>query len=93
MMKSALTILLLILCAALLQGMPTSRRGRCLCRGKRMPGVDIRNIAEVEYHLPSSSCEHEELVVVFKTDGRRGCLDTNRVQGRRIKEAIMKKKK
>nr|XP_060632214.1 C-X-C motif chemokine 9 [Anolis sagrei ordinatus] len=93
MMKSALAVLLLILSAALLQGMPTSSRGHCLCQGRRMARVNISNVAKVEYHRPSPSCAQDELVVVFKRKGRTGCLDTAGQQGRSIKEAILKKRK
>ncbi|XP_060632214.2 C-X-C motif chemokine 11 [Anolis sagrei] len=93
MMKSALAVLLLILSAALLQGMPTSSRGRCLCQGRRMARVNILDVAEVEYHRSSPSCAQDELVVVFKTNGRTGCLDMTRQQAKIIKEAILKKRK
>ncbi|XP_034958993.1 C-X-C motif chemokine 11 [Zootoca vivipara] len=93
--KSSLVILMLVLCTALIQGMPTTSRGRCLCRTKGMMlnSVPIHRVAGVEFHRPSSSCDHEELVVTFKRNERKRCLDINMEQGRRIKEAIMKKRK
>ncbi|CAI5784820.1 C-X-C motif chemokine 11 [Podarcis lilfordi] len=93
--KSCLVILILVLCTALIQGMPTTSRGRCLCRTKGMmlSSVPIQRVAEVEFHRPSSSCDQEELVVTFKRNERKRCLNINLEQGRRIKEAIMKKRK
>ncbi|XP_020660862.3 C-X-C motif chemokine 11 [Pogona vitticeps] len=92
-MKPFLAILCLFLCAALIQGMPTSSRGRCLCRGRPLSGVNMGNVAELEYHRPGPSCDVEELIVCFKRNGNRACLDLNKPQGRAIKEAIMRKKK
>nr|XP_034959015.1 C-X-C motif chemokine 11-like [Zootoca vivipara] len=97
--KSSLVILMLVLCTALIQGMPTTSRGRCLCRTKGMMlnSVPIHRVAGVEFHRPSSSCDHEELVYVvvesLQEKERKRCLDINMEQGRRIKEAIMKKRK
>ncbi|XP_053113034.1 C-X-C motif chemokine 10-like [Hemicordylus capensis] len=93
--KSFLILLLLLLGTVFIQGMPTSMgRGRCLCRGNRiMSSVNPRRISGVEYHRPSSNCDQEELVVTFKGSGQKGCLNISSDQGRRIKAAIMKKKK
>ncbi|XP_066488299.1 C-X-C motif chemokine 11 [Tiliqua scincoides] len=90
--KSFLVILLLVLCTVI-QGMPTfNSRGRCLCRGTGyMAIVNPRRIAGVEYHRPSSSCDQEELVVTFKRNGQKRCLNLSLNQGKKIKEAIMKK--
>ncbi|XP_003221876.2 C-X-C motif chemokine 11-6 [Anolis carolinensis] len=93
MMKSALAVLLLILSAAFLEGMPTSSRGRCLCQGRRMIRVNMLDVAEVEYHRSSPSCSEDELIIFFKTNGKTGCLDITKKQGRIIKEAIMRKRK
>ncbi|KAJ7327228.1 hypothetical protein JRQ81_016987 [Phrynocephalus forsythii] len=92
-MKPVLVITFLLLCAALLQGMPTSSRGRCLCRGKLQPDVNMKKVAEFHYHRPTPSCAVEELVLIFKRSGKTACLDLNSHRGRNIKEAIMKKKK
>ncbi|XP_054846158.1 C-X-C motif chemokine 11-like [Eublepharis macularius] len=94
MKKVFFTTLLLLLCAFVtIQGMPTSKRQRCLCRGKDLPSVQIHRIAEAEFHRPSASCDREELIVTLKPKGRKKCLNVNLEQGRIIKEAIMKKKK
>ncbi|XP_061440813.1 C-X-C motif chemokine 11 [Rhineura floridana] len=93
--KSFLVILLFVLATALVQGMPTFSRGRCLCEGKgaMMSSVPIRRIAEVKFHRRSSSCDQEELVVIFQGNGRSRCLDIKMEQGQRIKQAILKKRK
>nr|XP_056711758.1 C-X-C motif chemokine 11-like [Euleptes europaea] len=91
--KVFLATLLLLLCAATIQGMPTSRKGYCLCRGKDIASVQIHRILQVEYHRPSASCDREELIVTFKDNRTKRCLNVNLEQGRRIKEAVMKKKK
>ncbi|XP_060103162.1 C-X-C motif chemokine 11-like [Heteronotia binoei] len=90
---SFLLTLLLLLGAVPVPGMPTSRRGHCLCRRRNLVSIQFHLIAEVEYHRPSASCDQEELIVTFKSDGRKRCLNVNLGQGRKIKEAIMKKKK
>uniref|UniRef100_A0A8D2LYA5 Chemokine interleukin-8-like domain-containing protein n=1 Tax=Varanus komodoensis TaxID=61221 RepID=A0A8D2LYA5_VARKO len=69
-----------------LAGMPTSGRGRCLCHGRSVTLVRMSNVAKVEFHPPSSSCDQEELIVYFKRNGKRRCLDVNMDQGRRIRE-------
>ncbi|XP_044285625.1 C-X-C motif chemokine 11 [Varanus komodoensis] len=91
--KSILAILIFLLCTALIQGMPTSGRGRCLCHGRSVTLVRMSNVAKVEFHPPSSSCDQEELIVYFKRNGKRRCLDVNMDQGRRIREEIMRKRK
>ncbi|KAF7252581.1 C-X-C motif chemokine 11 [Varanus komodoensis] len=60
--KSILAILIFLLCTALIQGMPTSGRGRCLCHGRSVTLVRMSNVAKVEFHPPSSSCDQEELI-------------------------------
>ncbi|XP_048338664.1 C-X-C motif chemokine 11 [Sphaerodactylus townsendi] len=90
--KVSLAIVLLLLCAVITQGMPTSRREHCLCRGKDISSIGIHRIAQVEYHRPSASCGREELIVTLKRNGSKKCLDINLEQGRIIKEAIMRKR-
>ncbi|XP_062991625.1 C-X-C motif chemokine 11 [Elgaria multicarinata webbii] len=93
MLKPVLATLMVVLCAVLIQGMPTYNRGRCLCQGRIARRMNMDNVAEVKFHRPSSSCAKEELVVVFKSNGDMRCLDVNFRQGRRIKQAIMQKRK
>ncbi|XP_077157257.1 C-X-C motif chemokine 11-like [Paroedura picta] len=90
---ATLTVAVLLLGAVTVQGLPTSRRGRCLCRETAIPSIHISRVAEVQYHRPSASCDREELIVTLKANGKKKCLSVIFEQGRRIKEAIMKKKK
>ncbi|XP_007441314.1 C-X-C motif chemokine 11-1-like [Python bivittatus] len=89
--KTFLAVLVLLAsCVVLMQGMPTSIRERCLCR-RQFPSVNMELVATVQYHKSTGSCGQEELLVIFKNGGRRRCLNIHLRQGRRIKEAIMKK--
>uniref|UniRef100_A0A1W7RII1 C-X-C motif chemokine 11-like protein n=1 Tax=Agkistrodon contortrix contortrix TaxID=8713 RepID=A0A1W7RII1_AGKCO len=93
MLKQAFLAVLLLLacCVALMQGLPTSSRERCLCKRPGMLSVRMDRVATVEYHQSSGSCGREELLVTLK-NSRRRCLNLNGEQGRTIKEAIMKKR-
>ncbi|CAM5139159.1 unnamed protein product [Natator depressus] len=60
-MKSLLRLsLLLLLAAVLVQGMPTSSRGRCLCVTAGVPAIHPKHIAKVEIYGQSSSCQQVE---------------------------------
>ncbi|XP_026573006.1 growth-regulated alpha protein-like [Pseudonaja textilis] len=79
---------LLACCVVLMQGLPTTNK--CLCR-EGMLSVNMGRVAKIEYYRPTSSCDQEELLVTFK-NGQKLCLNVKGDQGRRIKEAIMKKR-
>ncbi|XP_070804919.1 C-X-C motif chemokine 11-like [Pituophis catenifer annectens] len=84
-------LVLLVCCGALIQGLPTSSRERCLCKRSGMLSVNMERVVKVEYHKSTTSCGHEELLV-FLRNNRRRCLNLNGDQGRRIKQAIMEEK-
>ncbi|XP_026532259.1 C-X-C motif chemokine 11 [Notechis scutatus] len=90
MTKQAFFTVLVFLacCAALIQGLPTSHRERCLCRRSGMLFVNMDRVTKVEYHKSTSSCGQEELLVILR-NSRKRCVNLNGDQGRRIKQAIM----
>ncbi|KAM3832212.1 C-X-C motif chemokine 11-6-like [Vipera latastei] len=88
--QTFLAVLVLLACfVALMKGLPTSSRERCLCKRAGVVSVNMDRVASVEYYQPSSSCGREELLVILK-NRRRRCMNLNEEQGRAIKEAIMK---
>uniref|UniRef100_A0A8C7E5C2 Chemokine interleukin-8-like domain-containing protein n=1 Tax=Naja naja TaxID=35670 RepID=A0A8C7E5C2_NAJNA len=84
-------LVLLACCVALIQGLPTSSRERCLCRRSGMLSVNMDRVIKVEYHRSTISCGQEELLVVLRNKQR--CVNLNGDQGRRIKQAIMEGRK
>ncbi|KAM9143909.1 C-X-C motif chemokine 11-like [Pangshura tecta] len=91
-MKSLLRLsLLLLLAAVLVQGMPTSSRGRCLCVTAGAPSVNPRHIAKVEIYGQSSSCQKIEVIVTLKGSGQRKCLNSKSKQASRLIQKFLKR--
>ncbi|XP_039206277.1 C-X-C motif chemokine 11-like [Crotalus tigris] len=88
--KSFLTVLVLLACCvALMQGMPSFRRERCLCTSWE-ESVRKNLMATAQYYKPHSRCSQEELIVTLRNK-QKLCLNPNGKQGRTIKEGIIKK--
>ncbi|XP_067413478.1 C-X-C motif chemokine 11-like [Emydura macquarii macquarii] len=92
-MKSLILSLLLLLSAVLVQGMPTSSKGRCLCTGPGVLAVHPKHITKVEIFEQSSSCEQVEVIVTLKRSGQRKCLNSTSKQALRIIQKFLKRNK
>ncbi|CAM4545160.1 C-X-C motif chemokine 11-like [Lepidochelys kempii] len=89
-MKSLIRLsLLLLLAAVLVQGMPTSSRGRCLCVTAGAPAIHPKHIAKVEIYGQSSSCQQVEVIITLKGSGQRKCLNsTSKLASRMIQKFL-----
>ncbi|XP_070612639.1 C-X-C motif chemokine 11 [Erythrolamprus reginae] len=85
--QTFLAVLVLLACwVALMEGLPTSVRGQCLCSGPGMRFVNRDRVTKIEHHKPTSRCGQEELVVTV--ENRKQCVNINEKQGRRIKKCF-----
>nr|XP_020660864.1 C-X-C motif chemokine 10-like [Pogona vitticeps] len=64
-----------LLLAMGIQGLVTSKRGRCLCQFKHPNPVPLKLLANLEYHPRSSSCDQNEIIATLKPFGEKRCLD------------------
>ncbi|XP_034287006.1 growth-regulated alpha protein-like [Pantherophis guttatus] len=90
--QTFLTVLVLLACwVALMEGIPSAGRERCLCKGLRN-SVQKNRIVKTEYHRPSTTCSREEVIVTLRNN-QRLCLNLNGDQGREIKKDILNRMK
>ncbi|XP_038253996.1 C-X-C motif chemokine 11-like [Dermochelys coriacea] len=93
-MKSLIRLsLLLLLAAVLVQGMPTSSRGRCLCITAGAPVIHPKHIAKVEIYGQSSSCQQVEVIITLKGSGQRKCLNSTSKLASRMIQKFLKRNK
>ncbi|KAM7167298.1 C-X-C motif chemokine 11-like [Macrochelys suwanniensis] len=93
-MKSLIRLsLLLLLAAVLVQGMPTSSRGRCLCVAAGAPAIHPKRIAKVEIYGQSGGCQQIEVIVTLKGSGQRKCLNSTSKQASRLIQKLLKRNK
>ncbi|XP_030421093.1 C-X-C motif chemokine 11-like [Gopherus evgoodei] len=83
--------LLLLLAAVLVQGMPTSSRGRCLCVTAGAPSIHPKHIAKVEIYGQSSSCQKIEVIVTLKESKQRKCLNSKSKQASHLIQKFLKR--
>ncbi|XP_048220424.1 C-X-C motif chemokine 11 isoform X2 [Perognathus longimembris pacificus] len=74
-LKGMVVVLALLFYAAIVQGFPMFRGGRCLCLGPRASAVKVAHIEKVAILYPSNSCDHMEVIVTLKAQKGQRCLD------------------
>ncbi|XP_007238755.3 C-X-C motif chemokine 11-6-like [Astyanax mexicanus] len=89
-MKSAVAFVVLA-CLIIVEGQKASVK-RCLCQGPGMNTVRLQRVEKIEVFPASPSCENVEIIVTFKNDGGKKCLNpkSNFAQNY-IKKAIEEK--
>ncbi|XP_007238756.2 C-X-C motif chemokine 11-6-like [Astyanax mexicanus] len=73
-MKSAVAFVVLA-CLIIVEGQKTSVN-RCLCQGPGLNMVRLQRVEKIEVYPAGPSCDNVEIIVTFKNDGGKKCLNT-----------------
>uniref|UniRef100_A0A452EZZ1 C-X-C motif chemokine n=1 Tax=Capra hircus TaxID=9925 RepID=A0A452EZZ1_CAPHI len=73
--KGMAIVLAVILCAAIVQGFPMFKGGRCLCIGPGVKAVKVADIEKVSIIYPTNNCDKTEVIITLKTHKGQRCLN------------------
>ncbi|KAM9742613.1 C-X-C motif chemokine 11 isoform 1-T1 [Dama dama] len=89
--KVMATVLAVILCAAIVQGFPMFKGGRCLCIGPGVKAVKVADIEKVSIIYPTNNCDKTEVIITLKTNKGQRCLNPKSKQAKAIIKKIQRK--
>ncbi|XP_062399249.1 C-X-C motif chemokine 11-1 [Sardina pilchardus] len=84
MKATTVAVLLLLISAVIIHGVPMNRSQRCTCRGTPVDAVRCNNIAGVRVFPASASCDKTEIVVKRKRGGGPICLNPTSKMGKKV---------
>ncbi|KAI4572284.1 hypothetical protein MJT46_005352 [Ovis ammon polii x Ovis aries] len=91
--KGMAIVLAVILCAAIVQGIPLSRNTRCTCIEISNGSVNPRSLEKLELIPASQSCPRVEIIATMKRNGEKRCLNPESKTIKNLLKAINKQRK
>ncbi|XP_076998534.1 C-X-C motif chemokine 11 [Tamandua tetradactyla] len=89
-MKGIAIALAMLFCATIVQGVPMSKGGRCLCIGLGVTAVKMADIEKASIIYPSNNCDKIEVIITLKAHKGKRCLKPRSKQANLIIKKVEK---